>query len=101
MGTCRRLREEHVSRDCDRDYARFRAIADANGALMMVDMAHISGLVATQEVRAQWHPSSPLIPSWQDQRPPSVSLARRDPQPYHFSSLPRLRPPTPSSTPTW
>jgi len=31
------------------DYARIRAIADANGSLMMVDMAHISGLVAAQE----------------------------------------------------
>ena len=29
------------------DYARFRKICDANGALLMVDMAHISGLVAT------------------------------------------------------
>jgi glycine hydroxymethyltransferase len=28
------------------DYARMRAIADAVGALLMVDMAHISGLVA-------------------------------------------------------
>lgn len=28
------------------DYARFRAIADANGSLLMCDMAHISGLVA-------------------------------------------------------
>ena len=31
------------------DYARFRKIADDNGALLLVDMAHISGLVATQE----------------------------------------------------
>lgn len=31
------------------DYARFRQIADANGALLMCDMAHISGLVATKE----------------------------------------------------
>jgi glycine/serine hydroxymethyltransferase len=31
------------------DYARFRKICDANGALLMVDMAHISGLVATGE----------------------------------------------------
>lgn len=31
------------------DYARFRKIADANGSLLMVDMAHISGLVATGE----------------------------------------------------
>jgi glycine hydroxymethyltransferase len=31
------------------DYARFRQIADDNGALLMMDMAHISGLVATQE----------------------------------------------------
>lgn len=30
------------------DYKRFRATADAVGALLMVDMAHISGLVATQ-----------------------------------------------------
>ena len=31
------------------DYARFRAIADANGALLLCDMSHISGLVATEE----------------------------------------------------
>lgn len=31
------------------DYAQFRKIADDNGALLMMDMAHISGLVATQE----------------------------------------------------
>ena len=31
------------------DYARIRKIADANGSMMMMDMAHISGLVATQE----------------------------------------------------
>ncbi|KAK8803234.1 hypothetical protein WA158_000928 [Blastocystis sp. Blastoise] len=31
------------------DYARFRAIADSIGAYLMMDMAHISGLVATQE----------------------------------------------------
>jgi len=31
----------------DWDYARYRKIADENGALMMMDMAHISGLVAT------------------------------------------------------
>lgn len=29
------------------DYARFRKIADAIGAMLMVDMAHIAGLVAT------------------------------------------------------
>ncbi len=29
------------------DFARFRAIADSIGALLMVDMAHIAGLVAT------------------------------------------------------
>ena len=29
------------------DYARYRQIADANGSLLMMDMAHISGLVAT------------------------------------------------------
>lgn len=34
------------------DFARFRAIADEVGALFMVDMAHIAGLVATGE-----HPS--------------------------------------------
>lgn len=33
----------------DYDYERFRDIADANGALLMMDMAHISGLVATGE----------------------------------------------------
>ena len=31
------------------DYVRFRQIADDNGALLMMDMAHISGLVATGE----------------------------------------------------
>lgn len=31
------------------DYAKFREIADANGSLLMMDMAHISGLVATSE----------------------------------------------------
>ena len=33
----------------DYDYARFRQIASANGAYLMMDMAHISGLVATGE----------------------------------------------------
>jgi glycine hydroxymethyltransferase len=33
----------------DYDYAKFREIADANGALLMMDMAHTSGLVATGE----------------------------------------------------
>ena len=33
----------------DYDYQRFRDIANANGALLMMDMAHISGLVATGE----------------------------------------------------
>jgi glycine hydroxymethyltransferase len=31
------------------DYARYRQIADANGSLLMMDMAHISGLVAAGE----------------------------------------------------
>jgi glycine hydroxymethyltransferase len=31
------------------DYKRFREIADSVGALLMMDMAHISGLVATEE----------------------------------------------------
>jgi glycine hydroxymethyltransferase len=31
------------------DYKRLRAIADKVGALLMMDMAHISGLVAAQE----------------------------------------------------
>ena len=33
----------------DWDYKKFREIADANGALLLMDMAHISGLVATGE----------------------------------------------------
>lgn len=33
----------------DWDYAAFRAIADAHGAVLMCDMSHISGLVATSE----------------------------------------------------
>jgi glycine hydroxymethyltransferase len=31
------------------DYASFRRVADENGALLMCDMAHISGLVVTKE----------------------------------------------------
>lgn len=34
----------------DYDYKRFREIADANGALLLMDMAHTSGLVATGEL---------------------------------------------------
>eukprot|EP00566_Odontella_aurita_P012952 CAMPEP_0113537834 /NCGR_PEP_ID=MMETSP0015_2-20120614/7043_1 /TAXON_ID=2838 /ORGANISM="Odontella" /LENGTH=468 /DNA_ID=CAMNT_0000437367 /DNA_START=143 /DNA_END=1549 /DNA_ORIENTATION=- /assembly_acc=CAM_ASM_000160 len=33
----------------DWDYAKFRKIADDNGSLLLCDMAHISGLVATGE----------------------------------------------------
>ncbi|KAK9933043.1 hypothetical protein M0R45_020256 [Rubus argutus] len=33
----------------DWDYARFRAVADKCGALLLCDMAHISGLVCAQE----------------------------------------------------
>ena len=33
----------------DWDYTRIRKICDATGALMMADIAHISGLVATGE----------------------------------------------------
>jgi len=35
----------------DFDYARFREVADKVGAYLMCDMAHISGLVATQEMK--------------------------------------------------
>jgi glycine hydroxymethyltransferase len=34
------------------DYEKYRSIADENGALLMMDMAHISGLVATGEARS-------------------------------------------------
>jgi len=34
------------------DYKRFREIADANGSLLLCDMAHISGLVATEELQS-------------------------------------------------
>jgi len=36
----------------DWDYARYRAICDKVGAYMMMDMAHISGLVATGEQKS-------------------------------------------------
>jgi len=36
----------------DWDYARMRKIADACGAMLMADMAHISGLVATKEANS-------------------------------------------------
>lgn len=34
----------------DLDYARFRKIADMNNSYLLCDMAHFSGLVATQEI---------------------------------------------------
>lgn len=34
----------------DYDYAQFKKIADDNGALLMCDMAHTSGLIATQHL---------------------------------------------------
>ena len=34
----------------DFDYARYRQIADSVGALLMADIAHISGLVATEQM---------------------------------------------------
>lgn len=36
----------------DIDYERFRKIADDNGSLLMMDMAHISGLVAAGELKS-------------------------------------------------
>lgn len=36
----------------DFEYDRFRAIADKHGAYLMADIAHISGFVATQEMRS-------------------------------------------------
>jgi glycine hydroxymethyltransferase len=35
-----------------RDYPRFRAIADKVGAYLLVDMAHISGLVAAKQLKS-------------------------------------------------
>jgi len=34
----------------DYEYAKFRETADANGSLLLMDMAHISGLVATKQL---------------------------------------------------
>ena len=47
------------------DFAAFRRIADKVGALLMVDMAHISGLVATGFTPALFPMplSSPLLPT--------------------------------------
>ncbi|KAL6776771.1 SHMT3 [Auxenochlorella protothecoides x Auxenochlorella symbiontica] len=39
----------------DFDYARMRGIADASGAYLMADMAHISGLVAAGVVASPFH----------------------------------------------
>lgn len=36
----------------DWDYEKFRKIADENGSLLMMDMAHISGLVATKQQKS-------------------------------------------------
>ena len=37
------------------DFKRFRQIADKCGAMLLVDMAHISGLVATGDHQVQFH----------------------------------------------
>jgi glycine hydroxymethyltransferase len=39
----------HSAYPAELEYERFRQIADENGSLLMMDMAHISGLVATGE----------------------------------------------------
>lgn len=44
----------------DWDYARFRKIADACGAFLLADMAHISGLVATGEAKSPFECRSSL-----------------------------------------
>lgn len=36
----------------DFDYARYREIADSVGAYLMADIAHISGLVATGQMKS-------------------------------------------------
>ena len=51
------------------DFARFRQIADEVGALLMVDMAHIAGLVA-----AGVHPSPFRTPT-SSQPPPTSRCA--------------------------
>ena len=57
----------------DWDYAKYREIADANGSLLMMDMAHISGLVATQEQVRHHIPRRPRPP----RRPSSVVVRSR------------------------
>ena len=37
------------------DFEKFREIADEVGAYLMVDMAHIAGLVAAGYIQAQFH----------------------------------------------
>ena len=44
------------------DFSKFRAIADEVGALLMVDMAHIAGLVATGHHLSLIHISEPTRP---------------------------------------
>ena len=39
------------------DYKEFRSIADENGSLLMMDMAHISGLVAAGEAASPFEHS--------------------------------------------
>merc|ERR1712216_776951 len=66
----------------DWDYARFRSICDKVGAFMMMDMAHISGLVATGE---QTRPSSTPTSS-----PPPRTSRSAAPAPASSSSARRL-----------
>jgi glycine hydroxymethyltransferase len=54
------------------DFARFRAIADAVGAILWVDMAHFAGLVAGGA-----HPSPPSRTLTWRPRPPTRPCAAR------------------------
>jgi hypothetical protein len=95
------------------DYPRMRAVADRHGAVLLADMAHISGLVAAGEVRRASQALYSLVfwgLGWLPQslpcsRPRAAARRRLAPR-AHGAGSPSPSPspcrcPRPSSTPTW
>src|SRR3546814_20929135 len=59
------------------DFARFRAIADDVGALLMVDMAHFAGLVAgAAHPSTMEHQPDPTTPTHKTRRSPPGGIVQ-------------------------
>ena len=60
---------------CDYDYAKFHKIVNDNGTLLMMEMAHISGLIATNKHASPFELFSPTPPCKQGQSHTSLCYA--------------------------